>query len=415
MNYNLLSKTTQSINNLTRFISIKLNNIIANLLRILPVSSEMLGPIKGFYQSTSDFISSQSPNLIGDEYRYQPVYFESDQEMRKPISLDQEEHWEFKSFYNDPMPETFVAHVPNARVWGYSGTVIVADDKILADVSREFIPNLKCHSSWNKMKFPSIRKLEGTAAVLSATGGEGFYHFLLDVVPRLKLIECAKISYTEIDYFIVNSYQKKFHQEILDKLGICKEKIIESETNPHVKVDQLIVPSLTGNIITKPSWVRDYLSQKILGDIDYSLYDQVVRKNNRIYINREQANIRKVKNQDQVLEVLENFKFELVTLELMSVTDQALLFSSADVVVAPHGAGLSNIIFCHPGTKVIEIFSPNYVKPFYWSLANISNLEYYYIMGEGEAPEPYVDPNKITEDIMVNIESLIKILKIAQV
>ncbi|MDT9338046.1 glycosyltransferase 61 family protein, partial [Trichodesmium erythraeum 21-75] len=43
---------------------------------------------------------------------------------------------------------------------------------------------------------------------------------------------------------------------------------------------------------------------------------------------------------------------------------------------APHGAGLTNIVFCNPGTKVVELFS-SHVKPYYWSLCNCCNLEYY--------------------------------------
>jgi len=40
----------------------------------------------------------------------------------------------------------------------------------------------------------------------------------------------------------------------------------------------------------------------------------------------------------------------------MSVLEQIELFSNADVVIGTHGAGLANILFCKPNTKVIEIF-----------------------------------------------------------
>jgi capsular polysaccharide biosynthesis protein len=53
--------------------------------------------------------------------------------------------------------------------------------------------------------------------------------------------------------------------------------------------------------------------------------------------------------------------------------------------VAPHGAGLCNIVFCSPGTKVIEIFSPELVTLFYWKLSNQLGLDYYYMLGKGSA------------------------------
>ncbi|MBD1921548.1 glycosyltransferase family 61 protein [Microcoleus sp. FACHB-831] len=54
-----------------------------------------------------------------------------------------------------------------------------------------------------------------------------------------------------------------------------------------------------------------------------------------------------------MINFLKKFGFEQVTLESLSVSDQAALFSSAQVVIAPHGAGLSNVVFCNRGTKVI--------------------------------------------------------------
>ncbi len=65
----------------------------------------------------------------------------------------------------------------------------------------------------------------------------------------------------------------------------------------------------------------------------------------------------------------------------MSVTEQASCLASAEIVVAPHGAGLTNLVFCNPGTKVIEIFSPSYLPNCYWILSNVCGLDHYYLIG----------------------------------
>ena len=39
----------------------------------------------------------------------------------------------------------------------------------------------------------------------------------------------------------------------------------------------------------------------------------------------------------------------------LSPMQQARLFHSADVVIAPHGGALANLIFCRPGTRIIEL------------------------------------------------------------
>ena len=44
-----------------------------------------------------------------------------------------------------------------------------------------------------------------------------------------------------------------------------------------------------------------------------------------------------------------------------AMESRANLFSSTSVVFAVHGAGLSNIIFCRPGTRIVEVQPKGYV------------------------------------------------------
>ena len=75
------------------------------------------------------------------------------------------------------------------------------------------------------------------------------------------------------------------------------------------------------------------------------------------------------------------------------------------MVIAPHGAGLTNLLFCDRGTKVIELMSPDAVRYYYHQLSNHCNLEYYYLLGES------VDA--VTQDLKINIDLLSDLLKIA--
>ena len=49
--------------------------------------------------------------------------------------------------------------------------------------------------------------------------------------------------------------------------------------------------------------------------------------------------------------------------------EQILLFQSADFIIGPHGAGLANLLFCEPGTKVIELMPSTEMRPFFWLIA----------------------------------------------
>jgi capsular polysaccharide biosynthesis protein len=61
------------------------------------------------------------------------------------------------------------------------------------------------------------------------------------------------------------------------------------------------------------------------------------------------------------------------------------------VVVGAHGAGLANLLFCTPGTKVLELFAPRCVNLCYWVISNHAGLNYHYLLGEGPWPGS-VDP-----------------------
>jgi hypothetical protein len=45
--------------------------------------------------------------------------------------------------------------------------------------------------------------------------------------------------------------------------------------------------------------------------------------------------------------------------------------------IAPHGAGLANLMFCRPGTRILQLYSPNYVNPMFWYMSNQVGLNYY--------------------------------------
>ena len=78
---------------------------------------------------------------------------------------------------------------------------------------------------------------------------------------------------------------------------------------------------------------------------------------------------RMIHNLRQVNSLLSRYEFETVYLEGMSVIDQIVLFQNAEFIISPHGAGLSNLLFCEPGTKVIEFMPSVEMRPFFWLIS----------------------------------------------
>ena len=62
------------------------------------------------------------------------------------------------------------------------------------------------------------------------------------------------------------------------------------------------------------------------------------------------------------------------------------MFACADIIVATHGAALANLVFCRPGTVVIELMGTNTANTIFAELAWRRGLDYHLIMGTEPAP-----------------------------
>ena len=325
-------------------------------------------------------------------------------------------------------PKTFVAAIPNGRVWivpqqNYwlickAIAVITPDNYLLADVSRDypgFLPgcdnhDVKKHSVFNLESFPPLKQIEGSVAVLSGLSGNVYFHWMVDVLPRIELLRQSGRDLAEIDWFLVNSCQHQFQRETLRILGIPEEKVLESDRLSHIQATELIVPSFAGYLGWPPGWAIDFLRREFLKEIVPSAsYPK------RIYISRSKARYRRVLNEEDVVEVLERSGFVSILPESMSLAEQIAHFYHAEVIVAAHGSGLTNTIFSRHGKKVIELVSPHYISHYYWGISQYLKLEHYYLAGEAFECYPIRElmyQNSLTEDILVNLSSLKKMIEV---
>ncbi|MGB7893916.1 MAG: glycosyltransferase 61 family protein, partial [Microcoleus sp.] len=325
-------------------------------------------------------------------------------------------------------PKTFVAAIPNGRVWivpqeNYwlickAIAVITPDNYLLADVSRDypgFLPgcekhDVRKHSVFQLESFPGLKQIDGSVAVLSGLSGNVYFHWMVDVLPRIELLRLSGRDWAEIDWFLVNSCQHQFQRESLRILGIPEEKVLESDRLPHIQATELIVPSFAGYLGWPSGWAMDFLRREFLkGIVPSSSYPK------RIYISRSKARYRRVLNEEYVVEVLEKFGFVSILPESLSLAEQIAHFYHAEVIVAAHGSGLTNTIFCRQGTKVIELVSPHYISHYYWGISQYLQLEHYFLTGEAFECYPIrqlMYQNSLTEDILVNLSSLKRMVEV---
>ena len=82
-----------------------------------------------------------------------------------------------------------------------------------------------------------------------------------------------------------------------------------------------------------------------------------------------------------------------VTLEGKSGKEQVELFMKVDVLLAAHGAGMTNLIFMVPDSFVFELFPPEWRFACYQRLASNMRLQYRKEMAKGKRG-PQCDKNE---------------------
>jgi capsular polysaccharide biosynthesis protein len=134
----------------------------------------------------------------------------------------------------------------------------------------------------------------------------------------------------------------------------------------------------------------------------------------RIYISRRSARWRRVINEAEVLACLHPWGFAPVQMETLSLPEQIALMQGAEAVIGIHGAGLTNLAFCPPGTTVIEILPSSAVLPYFWIIAQVAGLRYFPLVA------PVCDPALVAllsspdldrEDAWVRIPDLLNVLE----
>lgn len=365
-------------------------------LRKLPGSSRLFGPPRCLALTLEQYVERRRRTHPGTAV-YKEIYPSHLITRSVPRTLDSELHPEFYKEMERMALPAGVAAIDRGRVVTATGTVIAPEDTFIADVSETSLGHTPAaHPVFLSARLPPVTRVDGAVAVVTTYFCNIYYHWIIDALPRFHLLQRSGMAYDKI----VVPAGSAFQRESLRLLGIEAERII-SAPGLHIEAEQLIVPSLPGLIGNAQGWACQFIRDTFLKHVS-----REARRRKRVYVSRANAGTRQFTNEPALWAVLEEFGFTRVFLEDLAFLDQVQLFHDAEIVVAAHGSGLTNLVFCRPGTTVIEIFSPNYMNVMYWSLSNVLKLNYCYVRGvdpKGFSPER---GRRVHEDITVNISQV---------
>jgi hypothetical protein len=178
---------------------------------------------------------------------------------------------------------------------------------------------------------------------------DGYYHWLIECIPRLFFLS----DDDQRHYPLFLPKQNGVFKEILQTLKPKQCQVQYSEHKWIFFKEFLLLPfyALPGK-----GYVPSAFRQAALRTL--SLRENGPYADKKIYISRRKAPKRKPLNEEEFFyDTLKPFGFEWYELEDYSFRDQATIINRSKIIVAPHGAGLSNLVFANASTKVLEIIS----------------------------------------------------------
>lgn len=295
-----------------------------------------------------------------------------------------------------PVYETFTCEISNAILVGKSGVVLTPQQEVFAQSTFERLrsvtdlPFVGCN-------LPRHEPLPGEYVSLLAWSAKNYTHWLMDCLPRLDLLD-----HYENYKVIVPAKPTKYQIDLLALLGINENRIIE------MNMEQMVVEKLIFAHAAQRSGIPSAIHLKNIRDrlvTSANAEKAYPRRSSRIWISRDKS-ARKIINEEQLYPILQEFGFDVLFCEDLSVVEQIQIFSMADVVAGAHGAGMINHIFCGPGATVIEVYNNHRWEHAACRIASLMGHEHWHIFGEnrGHDWETWVDPDKFEKILIYALE-----------
>ena len=282
--------------------------------------------------------------------------------------------------------------VQNARIFtdNNENVSVIKNNILIPKLSFQQINGKLQHAKYNtviKKGTPSLlKKFSGTVLNLAqGASGNNYFHFFFDIVPKIYLIK-KKIR-ENINFYYVST-PKKWQIKIFKNLGIAQSKLIDSSTNKHIFADQIICLDhpwyhkgfIQDQVKKLPKWVV-LINRKIF--LKKALKFKCSKK---IFIDRSGSRFNhcQIFNQKPINKWVKKNDLIIYKPEKLPFKKQIHLFKNASIILGAHGAAFTNIIFCKPGTKVIEIIPANHPNRKCERICKILKLKYFRIVTKSD-------------------------------
>jgi len=315
---------------------------------------------------------------------------------RGPAQGDPPRHWVFERGRRAEVPARYTLEVRDGRLVGDFGATVTPGGVLDYQTSGYFgLDGWREHPLFLQPRLPAVEHLDGTVLSLTTRGtANNYYHFLYDALARYGTFE--ETHPDEKPDAVVVPHQTGYQRQLLE-LARIPGPYVQPRPDRTFSADRLLVPSTPNQDLDAPRSATRWLRERLPA----TGRDDTPR---RLYLSRGQTPYTRIYVQEPELwPRLERRGFVMLDPGSLSVQEQIDVFHGAEVIVAPHGAALTNITFCSPGVRVLEMFAGSYVHLGLWTIAEaVGDVRYRYLVGAG-AGRPGRAMTGIVDDVDIPV------------
>ena len=269
-----------------------------------------------------------------------------------------------------------VAIVPDCAVLGHVGAVIGADGSLLALHERE-IPN------WNRARPRRLTtRMFQHGLVTWLEGTHHYFHFFASLLPLLGYLDREHRPDKPL-IVLVPANGPRFQRQVCAAVESAYRGVrfegLEADERAEVK-NYLWLHHGSENAEWLPVGAEGGGALADLLRRHYGLDEP--RGGELLFVSQPLGKQRRLLNQSALEEIAAGRGFQSFEAHADNHEEQVRRFGEAEIIVAAHGAGLTNLLFARPGATVLELFPEDCVKSSYLWLATRMGLNYRALLGE---------------------------------
>lgn len=320
-------------------------------------------------------------NRCGLRHRYRTIHPEATAHNPLPRNIANRDElpadrgWWGYSFHDVPTRtsgETFIATVPDCRVvsfveptkGNFYPCIVNRDDRALYLREIAFRPR---HSAPLRSREAPVRMEKATWILERVYHNHS--HWLTAHLPKLRLLR----DQNALENVILPQKRGAVLDASLRMLGLDPDAFPTYDPGRPLEVGELTV---VGTDRFRPELLaptREAISEAV---------PAAKPPTRRVFISRAKSQGRRLVNEEELWPILRDAGFERTFMEELGFEEQVRLMQETAVLLAPHGAGMTNMLFCRPGTHIVELADLGFPNPNFYALASALGHHYWVVPSE---------------------------------